>query len=105
MVVLPDLLAAAHVSADLGMWTTFRQATVALADVLSRIETSEPGQTGTDRQTTAFMKVAAKELGPIWHQVRAFEPFSRCIAVSDVVWGCSFFVPRTTTLSGQQGGS
>ncbi len=73
MIVLPDLLAAAHVSADLGMWTTFRQATVALADALSRIEISEPGQTGTEVQTTAFMKLAAKELAPIWHQVGVFE--------------------------------
>jgi hypothetical protein len=70
MLALPDLITAAQVSADLGMWTTFRQATVALADVLSRIEMTLPGHNESSGQTTAFMKVAANQLQQIWHQVR-----------------------------------
>jgi hypothetical protein len=72
MLALPDLITAAQVSADLGMWTTFRQATVALADVLSRIEMTLPGHKHNESsgQTTAFMKVAANQLQQIWHQVR-----------------------------------
>ena len=73
MLALPDLITAAHVSAELGMWTTFRQATVMLADVLSRIEMTLPGQNELDQQTSVLIKVAANQLQPIWHQVSTVE--------------------------------
>ncbi len=99
MIALPDLLSAAQGAEELGIWSTYRSATVALSDVMSRIEV-ELDQDYAE-QESFFLLRAERELQPIWHQVGSE-------ACDGLAWthrlGRSFSAADSTTSFGKLAG-